>query len=157
MPTLPFTYVRPTNIPPPNKGARKKEWSQVRLMEALELKRPVFDTLMKQLDSFFMCGLHKDDIGQAPWIGFEGDDDPRAQLCQELGMVSFDPTLVKKVLGEGSQDMQTTGYLLYQVAKASEKRTLLMASKRETREESNQVQRDLVQKEEEPHTQNAGK
>lgn len=127
-------------------------------MKALGLKRSVFDMVMKQLDSFFIYGLHKDNIGQASWIGFEGDSDPRARLCEDLGMVSFDSALVKKVLGEGSHDMKTTGYLLYQVARASEKRTLLKAIKRETQEESNQVQRDLVPKEEEePHTQNAGK
>lgn len=126
-------------------------------MKALELKRSPFYMVMKQLDSFFAHGPHKDDISQAAWIGFEGDDDPRARLCQGLGMVSFDSALVKKVLGGGSQDMQTTGYLLYQVALASEKRTLLRAIKRETQEESNQVQKKKLIQKKEPNTQNTGK
>lgn len=138
---LPFTYVCPAAFSSP-KGEDNQKWTQVRLMKELKLKRPVFNAVMKQIDNFFEhhYGPLKHDLllgepspPETPWITFEGDDDPRAQICRELGILHFDPVLVEKAFRSTKDpEVQTKGYLFYQVSQASEKRTLArVASKRE--------------------------
>lgn len=129
---LPFTYVRPATllVPEEFQTGRKMEWSQTRLCDALSLSRATFETLLKHLDSYFTSGPQNPQATGLTWINLNGDDDPRADVCRELGMIDFGFALVQKVLGlKGRRDAEggeinTIGYLLYQVAMASEKRTL---------------------------------
>lgn len=134
---LPFTYIRPETLPACKeiKGSRKLEWPQTRLRETLGLTKPSFDGLLKQLDNYFEHHPARLQGTGWTWISFEGDNDRRAKLCRELGAIDFGSLIARKVLGlethrpalAGSEEINVTGYLLYQTAMASERRTLARA------------------------------